>query len=65
MSQDRDDRYPDVPAFVDALTGSLAGRADGSPTWLPVDPDLTQPGAAARTSASGAVGDDFTAQAVR
>lgn len=43
LSREREERYADVPAFVAALTGSLTGHADESPTWIPVDPDLTQP----------------------
>lgn len=43
LSKDREERYADVPAFVDALTTSLAGHADEPPTWIPVDPDLTHP----------------------
>ena len=60
LSKDREERYADVPTFVDALTGSLAGRADGSPTWIPVDPDLTQPAPRPGTSDEGVMGDDFT-----
>lgn len=43
LSKDREERYADVPAFVAALTTSLAGHADEPPTWIPVDPDLTHP----------------------
>jgi eukaryotic-like serine/threonine-protein kinase len=46
LAADRDDRYPDVPAFVAALRETLGEAGMGSlPTrWLPVDPELTQPG---------------------
>ncbi|UUZ61316.1 hypothetical protein [Nocardioides sp. B-3] len=43
LSKDREERYADVPAFVAALTTSLAGHADEPPTWIPVDHDLTRP----------------------
>ncbi|GAA1477175.1 hypothetical protein GCM10009623_16210 [Nocardioides aestuarii] len=53
LAADRDDRWPDVTAFVDALGRSLGptlatelgtdGEALPGP-WLPVDPQLTQPG---------------------
>ena len=43
----RDDRWPDVASFVDALRRALApelaGRTDAA-SPLPVDPQLTQPG---------------------
>jgi eukaryotic-like serine/threonine-protein kinase len=46
LAPDREDRYPDVPAFVDALRQSLGDSGMGSlpARWLPVDPELTQPG---------------------
>ena len=46
LAADRDDRYPDVPAFVDALRdGPRRVRQGALPArWLPVDPELTQPG---------------------
>ncbi len=46
LAADREERYPDVLAFVSALREALGEDAKGSlPTrWLPVDPDLTQPG---------------------
>jgi hypothetical protein len=46
LAVDREDRYPDVPAFVEALRESLGASGVGAlPTrWLPVDPELTQPG---------------------
>jgi serine/threonine protein kinase len=46
LAVDRDDRYPDVPSFVEALRESLGTSGVGAlPTrWLPVDPELTQPG---------------------
>ncbi len=43
LSKDREGRYAGVPAFVAALTTSLAGHADEPPTWIPVDPELTRP----------------------
>ena len=48
LAPDREERYPDVTAFVTALEAALGPgtrRARRSPRpWLPVDPDLTQPG---------------------
>lgn len=44
LSKDRDERYVDVPAFVAALTESLAGRGEEPPTWIPVVPELTRAG---------------------
>jgi tRNA A-37 threonylcarbamoyl transferase component Bud32 len=47
LAPDREDRYPSVTAFVTALQDALGSELDGSAvteTWLPVDPDLTQPG---------------------
>lgn len=43
----REDRWPDVGAFVAALDGALAPvLADGAAApWLPADPELTRPGA--------------------
>ncbi|MDN4173335.1 serine/threonine-protein kinase [Nocardioides sp. SOB77] len=50
LAVDREDRFPDVSSFVQALEATLesaAGAADAAlaAPWLPVDPDLTQPGA--------------------
>ena len=46
LAIDRDQRYPDVTAFVEALRAALGQEAAGElpARWLPVDPDLTQPG---------------------
>jgi eukaryotic-like serine/threonine-protein kinase len=46
LAVDRADRYPDVRSFTDALRTALgAGGAGELPArWLPVDPELTQPG---------------------
>lgn len=46
LSLDREQRFPDVESYVDALADAL-GEAEGSAPepWLPLDPDLTQPGA--------------------
>ena len=46
LAADRDERYPDVPAFIDALRRELGESGMGSlpARWLPVDPELTQPG---------------------
>jgi len=56
LAPDREDRWPDVDAFVAALAAALApvlepgsaapGVASTTGPWLPVDPHLTQPGAA-------------------
>jgi hypothetical protein len=47
LAVDREARWPDVASYVDALEGALGAVAatDGSAAWLPVDPQLTQPGA--------------------
>ncbi len=46
LAADRDDRYPDVPAFVAALTAALdesfAGADEAPTAWIPPDPSLTQ-----------------------
>jgi serine/threonine protein kinase len=46
LAADRQERYPDVPAFIDALRRELGESGMGSlpARWLPVDPELTQPG---------------------
>jgi len=46
LSTDRDDRFPDVPAYVEAFRQALGGDAVGSlpERWIPLDPELTQPG---------------------
>jgi serine/threonine protein kinase len=46
LSTDRNERYPDVLSFVDALRDALGESGMGSlpARWLPVDPELTQPG---------------------
>ena len=50
LSADREQRWPDIAAYVDALTAALTVAGDTEPPgptepWLPVDPELTQPGA--------------------
>jgi serine/threonine protein kinase len=46
LSADREERFPDVPAYVGALRAALGHDAVGSlpERWLPLDPELTQPG---------------------
>ncbi len=49
LAPDREDRWPDVPTYVDALTTALGPTLDGDhgplpEPWLPLDPNLTQPG---------------------
>ena len=46
LAVDRDDRFPDVRSYVDALRAALGEGATGAlpARWLPVDPELTQPG---------------------
>jgi serine/threonine protein kinase len=46
LAADREERFPDVPAFVAALGEALgdAGRGSLPARWLPIDPELTQPG---------------------
>jgi hypothetical protein len=46
----RDDRWPTVTAYAEALAvaldGSVGREGHIGPRWLPLDPELTQPGAA-------------------
>ena len=46
LAVDRDDRFPDVRSYVAALRTALGEGATGElpARWLPVDPELTQPG---------------------
>ena len=46
LAADRDERFPDMPAYVAALGEALGESGMGSlpARWLPVDPELTQPG---------------------
>jgi eukaryotic-like serine/threonine-protein kinase len=46
LAADREERYPDIPSFVAALGDALGGSGMGSlpARWLPIDPELTQPG---------------------
>jgi eukaryotic-like serine/threonine-protein kinase len=46
LARSRDDRYPNVTAFVTALAAALGPVADGPTTqpWLDRDPELTRPG---------------------
>ncbi len=46
LSADREERWPDVPAFVTALRDSLGDAGVGTlpERWLPLDAELTQPG---------------------
>jgi serine/threonine protein kinase len=46
LAADREERWPDVPAFVAALRTGLGESDIGElpARWLPVDPELTQPG---------------------
>jgi serine/threonine protein kinase len=46
LDPDRQQRWPDVTSYVAALEESLGEHADGSmpEPWLPIDPNLTQPG---------------------
>ncbi|GAB3246933.1 serine/threonine-protein kinase [Nocardioides dilutus] len=47
LAHDREDRYPSVSAFVTALEAALGPAVEDAAVaeaWLPVDPDLTQPG---------------------
>ena len=57
LAHDREDRYPNVTAFVTALEAalgsSLRGRPEVTEAWLPVDPDLTQPGPRPMSAPSG------------
>ncbi|WP_228387917.1 MULTISPECIES: serine/threonine-protein kinase [unclassified Nocardioides] len=48
LAPDREDRWPDVASYVEALGDALAPVVAGAPAdtepWLPLDPDLTQAG---------------------
>ncbi|CAB4713870.1 unannotated protein [freshwater metagenome] len=46
LAVDREDRYDHVLAYVDALDAALDVASAGSVAapWLPIDPELTQPG---------------------
>jgi eukaryotic-like serine/threonine-protein kinase len=46
LAKDREDRYPDVTAFVTALERALGSTAVGpaETPWIARDPDLTEPG---------------------
>jgi hypothetical protein len=50
LAVDRTERWPTVTGFADALTSALDGSVGEEghigPRWLPLDPELTQPGAA-------------------
>jgi len=47
LSPDREERWPDVTSYVVALRAALGDDVrEGMPApWLPLDPELTQPGA--------------------
>lgn len=55
LARDREDRWPDVASYLDALEGALGPVATGerSAAWLPADPHLTQPGARPSQRPSG------------
>ncbi len=60
LAVDRDDRWPSVTAYAEALAASLTLSPPGriGPSWLPLDPELTQPGAApSPRPASGSLAD--------
>ena len=46
LAVDRADRWPDVPAYLAALSAALGDQPDTQlpDRWLPLDPHLTQPG---------------------
>ncbi|CAA9367062.1 MAG: hypothetical protein AVDCRST_MAG32-88 [uncultured Nocardioides sp.] len=43
LATDREERYADVPAFLEALGSALVDHAEEPPTWIPVDEELTRP----------------------
>ena len=62
LATDRADRWPSVAAFSDALAVALGDSVGEEghigPRWLPLDPELTQPGAApSPMPASGSLGE--------
>jgi hypothetical protein len=57
LAFDRDDRFATVTELVDALEAAVAPVVEGSAVteaWLPVDPDLTQPGPRPALTSGGA-----------
>ena len=57
LAHDREERYPGVTEFVTALEAALGPAVDGpsvTEAWLPVDPDLTQPGPRPTSGPGGA-----------
>ncbi len=59
LAPDREDRYPTVSGFVTALESALGPAVEGpavTEAWLPVDPDLTQPGPRPALTSGGAAG---------
>ncbi|MDF1604263.1 serine/threonine-protein kinase [Nocardioides sp. YIM 152315] len=48
LAADREDRWPDVASYVAALSAALTPALEGEDArpWLPLDPQLTHPGAA-------------------
>ena len=59
LAGDRERRWPDVPAYLAALTEALgdhpAGCTPAPQAWIPVDPELTRP-AARPSSTAGRAG---------
>ena len=55
LARDREERYPSVTEFVDALAAALGPVAAGPVTqpWLDRDPELTQPGPRPTASPDG------------
>ncbi|WP_157345277.1 MULTISPECIES: serine/threonine-protein kinase [Nocardioides] len=54
LAVDREERWPDVATYLAALGAALGPvGADAPEPWLPVDPHLTQPGAAPSRAAPG------------
>lgn len=57
LAPDREDRYPTVSGFVTALESAIGPIVEGSAVteaWLPVDPELTQPGPRPALTSGGA-----------
>lgn len=48
LAPDREDRFPDIAAYLTALDRAVEGVTEARPSapqaWIPVDPELTQPG---------------------
>jgi tRNA A-37 threonylcarbamoyl transferase component Bud32 len=62
LAKDREDRFPDVESFIDALVDAIGEPVDDTPAgWAPIDPELTR--AASRPDRTGVASDEPPPQA--